>query len=115
MQAAPMAHMGHVGHMAQHDAPAVQPEHVPSDPTCPHCQTQHQPAAASHSACGVSDISSADGTLGKYTAADVTLPSPAAWAPLPLTPAPPLIRAAPSRGAITSAVPLNIRHCVLLI
>jgi hypothetical protein len=109
-QAAPM------GHMAHHDDPAARPAHAPNEPTCPHCQTADQPTAASHSACGASDVSATGGPFAKYSAADVRLPVLTSWVPLPLTPAPPLIRAAaPRRGASASEVPLSIRHCVLLI
>jgi hypothetical protein len=107
--AAAMASMAHMGH----DAAATP---APNEPLCPHCQTADHMTAAAHSACGASEVAAAGNTFAKHASLDAQPPLAAGWAPLPSTPAPPLIRmAAPPYGAVPASVPLHIRHCVLLI
>lgn len=102
------AHDAHAAH--QH----VTPRPALPDSPCPHCPADGTAAVAAHACAG------ADTTATKVSGTplpDVKPPPLAAsWQPLPLTPAPPLIRLAASpRGAATRNVPLNILHCVLLI
>ncbi len=99
---------------AMHAAHGVtMPGHVVPGTPCPHCPAGST-TMAPHAGC----TTATNTTLGKLageapTAAMPVLPA-SSWLPPPATPAPPLIVVL-GGSRVRETVPLNIRHCVLLI
>jgi hypothetical protein len=115
-QAAAENHNSHDVHAAhRHAAPAAEPV-APSTP-CPHCPLESGAANVDHASCVAVDAQE-DG--GAAPPSVPSVPAPPVFLESWLLPAarasPPLIAPAVAHDMpLALAVPLNLRHCVLLI